>query len=84
MPNPDFAKVDRETADAAAPARSRDVWDGAAWRETPVYERTALASGAMVDGPCVVEEAFTTLAIPNGWRARMTAAGDLVAERIAR
>jgi len=34
-----------------------------------------------VSGPCVVEEAFTTLIIGSGWEAEMLSGGDLVAEK---
>lgn len=83
MPDPDLA-IDEggQTAGAAPkPVGARRVNLGGAWAETPVFDRTNLAPGAAIDGPCVVEEAFTTLILPAGWRAEMQANGDLVAER---
>lgn len=45
---------------------------------TPIFERSALAPGDFLDGPAVVVEATSTILVEEGWRARMTAEGDLV------
>ncbi|MGB0571816.1 MAG: hydantoinase B/oxoprolinase family protein [Alphaproteobacteria bacterium] len=55
--------------------------EGAAYT-TPVYEREALAPGVAIDGPAIVSEAVATTIIEPGWRAAMTARGDLVIERV--
>ncbi len=84
MPNPDFVAVDRAGATAPAATGERRVWLDEAWTVAPVFARDDLGAGARIDGPCIVEEAFTTLVIPSGWRAHMQGDGDLVAERTAR
>jgi N-methylhydantoinase A len=39
--------------------------------DTPIYERAALAPGATIDGPAIVEQMDTTIAIPPGARAQI-------------
>jgi N-methylhydantoinase A len=48
---------------------------------TPVYERSTLPTGALLDGPALIEERATTAVLRPGWRARVTDDGSLVAER---
>ncbi len=55
--------------------------NGAA-HDTPVYARDGLAPGSTIDGPAIISEAVATTVIEPGWRAGMTARGDLVLERI--
>ncbi len=50
---------------------------------TPVFARAALAAGATLTGPAVIAEAQTTTLVPAGFRARVTAGGDLVLQREA-
>ncbi len=77
--------------DAADPAPSggkarkgtRRVFERGAWQEAGVWDRDALAEGAAIDGPAVVEEAFATHWIASGWRASLGAGGALVARRVA-
>ena len=69
------------SGDAAAVDQVTAHMDGAA-HTTPVYERDALASGALIDGPAIISEAVATTIIEPGWRATMTARGDLVIERV--
>jgi len=61
---------------------SRDVWDGgaAAWRRLQVIAREALETGQELIGPVVVEDASSTLVIPEGARARRDAAGNIVVD----
>jgi len=79
MPDPDLTAEDASGISASV-GRRRVNLDGG-WTDAPVYRREALARGAAIDGPCIVEEAFTTLLVPAGWTARMAEGGDLVAER---
>jgi len=61
-------------------AASRDVWDGAAWRRVKVIARDALETGQELVGPIVVEDASSTLLIPDGARARRDASGNIVVD----
>ena len=51
---------------------------GGTTRETPVYERTALPAGQLLDGPAVVEQAESTVVVPPAWDAEVGADGSLV------
>jgi N-methylhydantoinase A/oxoprolinase/acetone carboxylase beta subunit len=58
----------------------RKIWWGDAWRETPTWPRAKIGADT-VDGPLVVDEAYSALWIGPGWRLRALASGDLMAER---
>jgi N-methylhydantoinase A len=63
------------------PARRRKVWLGGRWREVPAWSRSAIAPGAEIDGPALIEEDYTTVLIADGWRCRRHESGHLLAER---
>ncbi|HLS55423.1 MAG TPA: hydantoinase B/oxoprolinase family protein, partial [Zeimonas sp.] len=54
-----------------------------AWHDAPLYRRKRMIAGDMVDGPAVIAESTATTVVEPGWRAVMTARGDLVLERHA-
>ncbi len=39
------------------------------WREVPVLMRDKQAPGAVIDGPAIVQDSFSTLVVEPGWRA---------------
>jgi 5-oxoprolinase (ATP-hydrolysing) len=49
-----------------------------------VYDRTALIPGFTIDGPALILEQGATTFVDRGWRARMTAHGDLILTRITK
>ncbi len=51
-------------------------------RDTPLYDRAALAPGATLDGPAIVLEATGTTIVEPGWQAKITGRGDLVLKRV--
>jgi N-methylhydantoinase A len=61
---------------------SRDVFDGSTgtWRRLKVIVRAALETGQELLGPIVVEDASSTLLIPDGARARRDASGNIVVD----
>jgi N-methylhydantoinase A len=75
---------------AAAPARRapepralrerRDVFDGTAFADTPVYGRALLRPGDAFDGPAVVEQYDATTYVAPAWSARVDGFGNLVLE----
>lgn len=85
MPDPDLSGGQPQDTASGPPKPTgiRRVWLDNAWVDAPIYRRDDLFGGP-VDGPCIVEEAFTTLVISKGWRATMTPPGDLIAERTDR
>lgn len=74
-------------AAAAEPARpgraahTRPVFAGGAWADAPVVQRAALV--APVAGPVIVEEDYTTILVPPGWRIEPGAEACLIATRSA-
>ena len=68
---------------AGRPARKgmRRVFEGGAWRDLPVWDRDAMTTSDVIEGPAVVEEAFATHWISRGWTASLGAAGTLMARR---
>jgi 5-oxoprolinase (ATP-hydrolysing)/N-methylhydantoinase A len=51
--------------------------DAGGWAETPVYDRYALAPGAAIRGPAIVEERESTTVIPPGDSLEIDAHGNL-------
>jgi N-methylhydantoinase A len=60
----------------------RDVWDASAgeWRRVRVLAREQLEDGQELIGPVVIEDASSTLVIPNGAKARRDVSGNLVVD----
>ena len=50
--------------------------------EAAVHNRAGLESGAMFNGPAIVEQADTTTLVLPGWRARVDGLGNLVLDRL--
>lgn len=47
-------------------------------QSTPVFDREALRSGAIIPGPAIVEEWTTTTLVPAGWTVEVDSIGNLV------
>jgi N-methylhydantoinase A len=45
----------------------------------PVYERRDLPVGAVIEGPCIVEQRDTTAVLRPGWNAEVASDGSLIA-----
>jgi N-methylhydantoinase A len=64
-------------ANADAALRStRPVYWGTEFVDTPVYDGRVLGAGALIDGPALIEEAFTVVAVAPGWRCELDAHGS--------
>ena len=48
--------------------------------ETPVYRRSNLGYGNEINGPAIVEQADSTIVVPNNWEGRIDAYGNFVME----
>lgn len=68
-----------EDTTPARPERLAYV-EGVGMVPTPVRALGALGDGEVVEGPLLIESAFTTAVIPKGASARRTPAGSLVVE----
>jgi N-methylhydantoinase A len=64
-------------AASTEPGDRRAVHFRAGARDTPVYLRDRLGTGATLAGPLVVEQADTTTLVPPGWQLDVDAAGNL-------
>ena len=58
----------------------RDVFDGTAFVDTPVYDRALLRPGDAFDGPAVVEQYDATTYVAPAWSARVDGFGNLALE----
>ena len=63
------------------PARVPMFTQGA-WAEVDLFERARLRPGHAVDGPAVITEELATTVVEPGWRAVVTARGDLLMSRV--
>lgn len=68
---------------AATPKARRSVHFDHGWVDTPIYDRAALAVGAVVEGPAVIDEMSATTVLPEGWRMSVDPAGNLILETVA-
>ena len=64
------------------PSRHRKVWLDDGWRELAVWDRTRIGGDTKIAGPAVVEEAYTTVLLSDGWTCRRDASGHLIAEEL--
>jgi N-methylhydantoinase A len=60
---------------------TRRVWFDGGWRDTPIWARLELATGATVDGPAILEQPDATTVIEPGLTGRIDALGNLLVER---
>jgi N-methylhydantoinase A len=51
------------------------------WQEIAVWSREQIAHQCVVEGPAVIEEAYTTILIAEGWHCRREKLGHLIAQR---
>jgi N-methylhydantoinase A len=78
----DFGRVDEPPAATTGPRRRRIVpTAGGGPVEATIHDRWALATGARIAGPAIVEQSDTTTVVPAGWGATVDGAGNLVLER---
>jgi N-methylhydantoinase A len=55
----------------------RPVWFDGDWRDCPVYDRAAMASGFELVGPAIIEEAGGTSVVPPNWAVSVHDSGAL-------
>jgi N-methylhydantoinase A len=79
MPRRESRRGGRRAGGEAMPGRA--VFVSGTWRETAVYRAGDLA--AEIRGPAIIEEAYTTIFIAEGWRCGPGERGTLVAIREA-
>ena len=67
--------------DSGRPPGTRKVWLAGGWRDVAVWSRDELPVGATIKGPAVIEEAYTSVLLVDGWSCRRDNSGHLVAGR---
>ena len=68
------------TIHSARTTEATPLYCAGRWQSAQLYERSALAPGASIDGPAIVTQDDTTLLISPGWRAVVDAFGNVVME----
>jgi len=61
--------------------RRRKIWIGGSWREVEALSRAGIGPDSAIEGPALIEEAYTTVLIAGGWTCRRHASGHLLAEK---
>jgi N-methylhydantoinase A len=78
-PKPDHFAETGTVADAGKATKgTRDAYWGAGFVATPVYDGSALAAGARIEGPALIEEPFTVVVLPPGATAELDTFGNYV------
>ena len=76
-PKPDHFAEPGTMVDAAAAIKGhRRAYFGVEFVETPIYDGPALAPGATITGPALVDEPFTVVVVPPGATARLDGLGN--------
>jgi 5-oxoprolinase (ATP-hydrolysing) len=57
------------------------MWSGGAEHTTPVFERTALFAGDVIEGPALIREANATTVVEPGWSAEVTELDHMLLRR---
>jgi 5-oxoprolinase (ATP-hydrolysing) len=72
-----------ESRESGAPSAidTVEMWSGGAAHATPVFERTELAAGDVIEGPALIREANATTVVEPGWSAEVTPLGHLTLRR---
>ncbi|PKU22115.1 hydantoinase/oxoprolinase family protein [Telmatospirillum siberiense] len=79
QPNPEPDSL-AAPATSPSPADSRRVFvtEDSEWRTLPVFDRAALKTGAVLEGPALIVEDETTTYVAAGFHARVSELGALV------
>ena len=78
----DFSVFAPDPSASLATARqgSRPVWFDGGWRETDIWARLDLPTGATIEGPAILEQADATTVIEPGFAGQIDPAGNLIVE----
>jgi len=80
-PLPQLSLTEAGARPAGAPRKgTRAAWFDGGFVDTPVYDRYALAPGARIAGPAIIEEREATTTIPPGDSVTVDATGTLAIE----
>jgi N-methylhydantoinase A len=72
----------RRSGSVPSPKARRAVYfPGVGFRESTTFERTSLAPGHTVEGPCLIEEETSTTVVPPAWKATVDGYGVITLTR---
>ena len=75
----DLSALAATGADGAPRATAtRRVWFTQGWLDTPIYRRSDVGAGAVIDGPAIVEQMDTTIVIEPACQAKADGMGNLI------
>ncbi|HEY7671057.1 MAG TPA: hydantoinase B/oxoprolinase family protein [Gammaproteobacteria bacterium] len=80
LERPQRAKL-RKTVQPAQPVAHREAWFAGRSQTVPIYARTTLYAGDLVEGPAIIVEENATTVVEPEWRATVDARGALVLAR---
>jgi N-methylhydantoinase A len=75
-PSPQVSGGFTTPSHSPAPASVRRANLGRGYEDTPIHAGPSLVPGAVVPGPAIIEETFTTIVVYPGWKAMVDDAGD--------
>ena len=59
-----------------------EVFMAGSVRSTPIYDRDALKSGHIINGPAIIIESISTIVVEPGWQATVTNKNHLIIDRV--
>jgi N-methylhydantoinase A len=81
LPKP--AAKGADAREGGQPVGKRKIWLSGGWRDVAVWNRADVCPGATIEGPAVIEEAYTSVLLVEGWSCQRDRSGHLVARRHA-
>ena len=80
VPKAPLAERTRGGSIASALRARRSVYfgDGIGWVDTPLYARHAIPTGVRIDGPAIIEEMSSTVALAPGRHASVDRIGNII------
>lgn len=62
--------------------KTRTIWLADGWQEVAIWNRDQIPLGETISGPAVIEEAYTTVLLLEGWCCLRHESGHLIARRV--
>jgi N-methylhydantoinase A len=81
IPEVSFGEIEKGNEDSSAAIKGeRDVYfaESDGFIKTKIYDSVKLLGNNSLDGPCIVEDAFTSIVIPPGFKMRIGDHGEYI------
>ena len=79
LARPRLAEPEQPSAGSAAGCRL--VYIDGGWHEIAVWRRSHIGAAAVIEGPAIIEEDYTTIFLAPRWTLRRAVGGHLVADQ---